>query len=235
MTTTATMTELFKRTFSEMMKDVATSIPGHILSFDPQTQLAQVQIGIVRIDVRGQSFTPPPLIEVPVYFAGGKWVVEYQIDPLDEGVILFSQRCIDGWLTTGGVAENPIIRFHDMNDAFFLPGIRSLNNVIADFANDGIRIRNADGSHYVWIKGDGTIESTNGAGNITLLADGTVNINGAIISPIGEISSPVSVTAPTVTGSTSLVVAGKEVKEHDHTSGTYAAGGDAVTGNSGAL
>lgn len=252
MTANASMTELFKRAFSEMMKDVATSVPGHILSFDPVTQLAQVQIGIVRIDVRGQSFTPPPLIEVPVYFAGGKWVVEYQIDPNDEGVILFSQRCIDGWLTTGGVAENPIMRFHDMNDAFFLPGIRSLNNVITDFENDGIRIRNADGSHYVWIKGDGTIESTNGAatdtlapdgtitrtngsGNITMSPDGTVNINGAIITPDGAISSPVSATAPTVTGSTSLVVAGKEVKGHVHAPGSYAAGGDAVTGNSGAL
>ena len=232
MTTTATFTELYKRNFAEMMKDVATSIPGHIISFDPRTQLAQVQIGVVRIDVRGTVFTPPPLIEVPVYFAGGKWVVEYQIDPKDEGVIF--------------------LRFHDINDAMFLPGIRSLNNVITDFANDGIRIRNEDGTHYVWIKGDGTIESTNGtatdtlapdgtitrtngAGNITMSPDGTVNINGAIITPDGAISSPVSATAPTVTGSTSLVVAGKEVKEHIHAPGSYAAGGDAVTGTSGAL
>lgn len=190
MTANASMTELFKRAFSEMMKDVSTSVPGHILSFDPQTQLAQVQIGIVRVDVRGQSFTPPPLIEVPVYFAGGKWVVEYQIDPLDEGVLLFSQRCIDGWLTTGGVAENPIMRFHDMNDAFFLPGIRSLNNVVTDFANDGIRIRNADGSHYVWIKGDGTIVRTNGNGTDTMLPNGTVNINGVTIDPNGVVTLP---------------------------------------------
>ncbi|MGL4896363.1 MAG: hypothetical protein ACRC47_16205, partial [Shewanella sp.] len=95
--------------------------------------------------------------------------------------------------------------------------------------------RNASGEHYVWLKGDGTIESTNGAGNITLLPDGTVNINGAIITPDGAITSPVSATAPTVTGSTSLVVAGKEVKEHIHGPGTYKAGTTPVSGDSGAL
>jgi len=158
MTQTATLTELFKRTFSEMMKDVATSIPGHVLAFDPTTQRAQIQIGIVRIDVNGKTFVPPPLIEVPVYFAGGKFCVEHQIDPNDEGFIMFSQRCIDAWNTTGGVAENPILRFHDYGDAVFFPGLRSEPNQLTAFENNGIRLRDKNATNYVWLKNDGTVD-----------------------------------------------------------------------------
>lgn len=272
MTGQATLTEYTKRSFRELMKDVATSIPGHILAFDPVTQMAQVQIGVVRMDIKGQPFEPSPLINVPVYFCGGvNFSIEYQIDPGDEGLIIFSQRCIDGWKSTGGVAQNPIMRFHDMSDAAFLPGIRSQPKVLPDFANNGLRIRNADATHHIWLKNDGTIIATNGeatstlapdgtithnngtvtdtlapdgtitrtngSGNITMAPDGTVNINGAIITPDGAISSPVSVTAPTVTGSTSLVVAGAEVKEHVHDKGTYldAENRPLNSGNSGAL
>ena len=235
---TSSLTEYAKRTFYEMMKDVATSIPGHVLAFDPETQLAQIQIGIVRKDVNGVEFTPSPLIEVLVNFVGGDFSVEHQLDIGNEGFIFFSQRCIDGWATTGGVANNPVMRFHDMSDAVFFPGIRSQPNVLSDFKNNGIRLRNKTGAHCVWLKNDGTIETTNdnftqtinpdgsmtetnGSYTKTVATDGTVNINGFVINPDGSANSPISMTAPTVTGSTSLVVAGTEVKEHKHDKGDY--------------
>ena len=152
----ASLTELVKRTFTEMMKDVGTSIPGHITAFDAARQIAQVQIGIQRIDNNGNRFDPPPLIECPVYVAGGDYAVEIQIDPGCEGVILFSQRCIDAWVDTGGVANNPILRFHDFSDAYFLPGMRSQPNKLPSFQNNGIRMRNRSGDQSVWLKNDGT-------------------------------------------------------------------------------
>lgn len=154
----AELTRLMKRSFVEMMKDVGTSTPGHILAFDPDTQTAQVQIGIVRRLVNGQTFEPTPVVEVPVYMPGGDYCIETQIDPGNEGVIMFSQRCIDAWMQTGGVAEVPVMRFHDFSDAMFLPGLRSKPNAISDFKNDGIRMRNKAGDQYVWLKGDGSVE-----------------------------------------------------------------------------
>lgn len=218
MTQTATLTELLKRSFTEMMKDIATSIPGHIISFDPETQLAQVQIGIVRIDVNGNSFDPPPLIEVPVYFSGGSFLLEYQIDPNDEGVIIFSQRCIDGWFNTGGIAENPILRFHDYSDAMFLPGLRSQPNKIQSFANNGLRLRNKDATHYIWLKNDGTIEAKNSNGTITMDPSGGVEMN----------VTSFNVTSPSFTHN------GVNVgDDHIHTPGTYSNSGGPVTGVSG--
>ena len=218
MTQTATLTELIKQSFTEMMKDVATSIPGHILSFDPTTQLAQIQIGIVRKDIKGKSFDPPPLIEVPVYFAGGSFIVEHQIDANDEGIILFSQRCIDGWFDTGGIAENPILRLHDYSDAMFLPGLRSQVNKISSFANDGIRIRNADATHYIWLKNDGTIETKNDNSTMTISSAGAFN----------GVFTGFNVASPTFTHN------GTDVGEnHKHAAGTYVVGANPVTGNSG--
>jgi hypothetical protein len=93
--------------------------------------------------------------------------------------------------------------------------------------------RKADGTQaaQVWLKADGTVltENENGShvlnadgsqrlqnasGYINLAADGTVDINGFIITPAGAASSPVSVSAP------SIVVDGKELKDHMHPAGT---------------
>lgn len=190
---------------TEYMKEVYTCIPAHIKTFDPNTQLAQIELGIKRVDVNGETFTPPPIIQTPVLFVGDKWSVETQIDTGCEGLALFSQRCIDAWVQAGGVAENPLRRFFDIQDAFFIPGFRPMPSVLKGFQNNGARLRNADGSHYVWLKNDGTIEASNGdgsvniassgaitlsngSGSIQLLADGSVNINGLVITPNGTLT-----------------------------------------------
>lgn len=98
--------------------------------------------------------------------------------------------------------------------------------------NDGtIEIKN-DGVSYT-LKPDGTTIETNGSGTKTMLPDGTVNINGFIINPDGSASSPVSMTAPTTIATNSLTVAGKEMKDHTHSAGTYNVGGSPVVDNSG--
>jgi len=210
-------TELMQTAFTEMMKDVCTSIPGHVIAFDPDRQVAQIQIGIMRVDIDGRTFAPPPLIEVPVYFSGGsEFMIEHQIDPGDDGLVLFSQRCIDGWFNTGGIAENPIGRFHDYADAMFLPGMRPQPKAIKAFSNNGIRMRDAAGANYFWLKNDGTgeikVSTLNVIGNIVHTGDqttsGTVQGN--------NIKGVVKVDAPTLSATTSLTVAGVEMGDHDH-------------------
>lgn len=220
--------------FREIAKDLGTSIAGHILAFDVDTQLAQVQIGVSSRDRKGNEIIPDPIIECPVEFSGGGgWSFEHKLVAGDEGLIIFSQRCLDGWIQTGGVANNPIARFHDKQDACFIPGVRSKPNAIKDFQNNGIRLRNADASVYHWLKDDGSIESVNGAGYVKLLSSGVVDINGFLVQPTGAATSPVSVGAPTIVAATSLTVASKEMNQHKHSDGTYKAGSTDVSGQSG--
>lgn len=219
-----TQTELIKSSFAELMKGRCTSIPGHLVAYDPERQVAQIQVGIEQRDINGNRSAIDTLVEVPVYMYGGSFCVEVQLDPGHEGIVIFSQRCIDGWFTTGGVADNPIARFHDMNDAMFLPGLRSMPNTIPNHANNGIRLRDQSGSHYIWLKNDGTAE----------IKVSTLKVIGNI-DHIGSQTTSGTVTAPTLAALTSLTVVGKEMDQHHHLPGTYkdTDNNSAIVGNSG--
>ena len=196
----STLTEMMERIVSEILKGVGTSIVGHILSFDVDTQLAKIQIGIEFIDIQGQTFNLAPVVNIPVHFSGGDFVLEHQIDEGNEGLIIISQRCIDAWKEQGGIASQTVIRKLDMQDALFIPGFRSKPNAISGFNNNGIMLRNKAGDHYVWL--------TN-TGEIKLKSGGDVNINGVIIDSAGNVTIP-----------TSLNLKGKEIADHLHPAGT---------------
>jgi hypothetical protein len=178
MTKVATLTEMVESTVSEILKDVGTSIPGHVLEFDEDSQSAKIQVGVERINRDGKTFVLEPIVNVHVHFPGGDYCVEYEINKGNEGVILVCQRCIDGWKEQGGVAGQPILRKLDIQDALFIPGIRSKPNALSSFANDGIRLRNKDASEYVWLKSSGIEIKTGGDVDIisTALKHNGVNI-----------------------------------------------------------
>lgn len=229
----APLQDVLDRAMSGALRDTFTSVPGHIIAFNAATQRAQVQIGIVRVDVDGTVYELPPIVDVPVSFPGDDYILEYQIDPGCEGDIHFSQRCMDGWKQTGGIADNPVARFHNKQDAKFIPGIRSLVNAISNFANSGIRLRDKTGNRHVWIKNDGTlvvkngnavttygadnsVSTTNGSGYINLLASGIVNINGVTFSPVGRVTVP--------NGGGLTLANGVQAEAHKH-SGVQTGGG----------
>lgn len=190
--------------FNENMKSVYTSIPGHVLAFDPKTQRAQIQIGIQRVDIDGTAWVPAPIVDVPVAFPGDDFILEYQIDPGCEGIVMFSQRCIDGWKQTGGAADNPTARFHNQQDAMFVPGIRSLPNVIQGFSNNGIKLRNKDGSQYAWLKNDGSLAFGNGNAAINITANGDISFT----NPSGNVQ---------LTADGKFIINGIEFGTHRHT------------------
>lgn len=178
-----------------------TAQVGHIVSFNASTQRAQVQPGVQRVDIDKTTHEPPIINDVPVLFIGGNAHVEFEVNPNDEGFILFMQRNIDGWKQTGGVAVNPTARVMQMQDCVFVHGVRSLPKVIQGFENDGIRMRHNNA--HVWVKSDGTIVTKNdkvthtsnpdgsysvenSGGFMRLLPDGTAVINGMTIPPVGQ-------------------------------------------------
>jgi len=243
MTRKATLTEMVERTVSEILKGVGTSIPGHVLEFDPGSQIAKLQVGVEFVDVSGESFSIAPIVNVYVHFSGGDYALEHQIDPGNEGLIVISQRCIDAWKEQGGVATQPILRKLDMQDALFIPGFRSKPNKLTNFQNNGIRLRNKDADKFIWLKNDGTAEitvdtlyvnanivhqgNTNQTGDITLTGDIDQTGNNTIIGTLQ---------ATNVYATTSMTINGVEVKDHNHGPGTYLDGGsNNVTGNSGNL
>lgn len=195
--TQAQFVKMLRDIFGEYLKDnMRTSVPGHVLSFDSVTQLAEVQIGLMLEPRVGDPVPRRQIVRVPVQFWGGSGgTLECRIGDGVEGVIFFSQECIDSWVDQGGVAAISEPRRFSLNDAYFTPGFRSVPGAIPDFANNGIRLRNASGSMHAWLKDDGSISLSNGAGFITIGANGTVNINGVTITPESLVTTPNDVVA----------------------------------------
>lgn len=151
--TQAEFSKMLRGVFGEYLKDnMRTSVPGHVLSFDPDSQMAEVQIGLMLEDRFGVQQERRPIIRVPVQFWGASGgTLECRVGVNTEGVLFFSQECIDSWVDQGGVAVKSEPRRFSINDAYFVPGVRSTPGAITGFANDGIRLRSVDGSAYFWI------------------------------------------------------------------------------------
>ena len=83
---------------------------------------------------------------MPIHYAGGGSVVStHPVKSGDEGIALFSARPLDSWHQAGGV-QNPIDALvHRLSDAFFLGGVRSDPNKLANVAPDAIHHRSKDG------------------------------------------------------------------------------------------
>lgn len=158
--TQAEFSKMLRDVFGEYLKDnMRTSIPGHVLKFDPATQMAEIQIGLMLEDRQGKQEARRPIICVPVQFWGASGgTLECRVGTGTEGSLLFSQECIDSWVDQGGVAVKSEPRRFSANDAYFIPGIRSIPGAITSFANDGIRLRSNDGAAYFWIHDDKTLE-----------------------------------------------------------------------------
>jgi hypothetical protein len=132
---------------------------------------------------------------------------------------------------------NPVSHVYQKKDGTIIIANDSYSKTISP---DGSWVE-TNGSYSKSVNADGSWSETNGAYTKSVEASGAMtetgqvfNLNGFIINPDGSATSPVSVGAPTVNGTTSLTVAGKEQAGHEHLPGGYLdAEGRPITGNSG--
>ena len=139
-----------------MFLEIHTCIPGEIIAFDKDKQIATVKSCIrnTSIDENGETswIEPPQIVDVPVVFLQSQtkgFSFTYPVEPGDQCLLFFSERSYDNWLEYGSVqnpSETGIPRSHQYNDAFALVGISPLVSSIEDFQVDGMEIRNKDRS-----------------------------------------------------------------------------------------
>ena len=142
----------------------------------------------------------PPLVDVPVAFPrGGGYAVTFPLNAGDEGIVIFSERCIDGWWQSGRASEPMDYRQHDLSDGMFYPSICSVPNAIKDFYTGGLSMQSLDGSTFIRVT-NGTIHIK---GNIQHV--GNTTQSGKHHST-GVISSDADVMAGSISG-----------KNHKHT------------------
>jgi hypothetical protein len=115
------------------LMDVHTALPAIIISFDPDTRTVTAQPTIQRVFSEGEGLEGatnlPPCVDVPVIFPmGGGYELTFPIAAGDECLLMFAERCIDGWFGSGEPTPPDDYRQHDLSDAFAIVGVRSLAN-----------------------------------------------------------------------------------------------------------
>lgn len=141
-------------------KNLRTAFPAKIVSFNPENQTAVIECVIHNVLSEDESGVPlPPLEDVPVQFPRSSgFDITYPLKPGDEGIAIISDRCIDGWWSTGNSDKPMMIRSHDLSDAMFIPGINSVGKATSNFDTDALAIRSKDGSQYIKLFENGNIE-----------------------------------------------------------------------------
>lgn len=165
------------------MMDVHTALPAIVIDFDPETRTITAQPTIQRTFSGGEGMSGdvnlPPCMDVPVVFPmGGGYELTFPIKEGDECLLIFAERCIDGWFDSGEPTPPKDFRQHDLSDAFALVGVRSLANKQPVWT-DGVELH-GKGNH-VRIDSD-SVEL--GAGGATLkLTGGGLNCSVPITAP----------------------------------------------------
>lgn len=164
-------TELLESNNDSLQLKLHTALPARVVSFNSAEQTVTIELLITQMDYDGNALDLPPLVDVPVWMlCYGSFNITATPAVGDEGLAHFAERCIDGWFESGRASVPLDIRFHDLSDAFFMPGYKSKPNALTIIPN---AMHIGSQSCYIRLSEDGTIAIK---GNVTV--EGTLMANG---------------------------------------------------------
>jgi hypothetical protein len=119
---------------------------GTIISFDDSNQSARIAVNFQKVldkvpPGKQQIFNYPTLIDCPVFsLYGGQHFLTFPIQAGDNCIILFNDRDLDNWITTGSTAPPNTKRVHSLSDGIALVGIRPFTSSLDDYDTDNVKI-----------------------------------------------------------------------------------------------
>lgn len=144
--------EHVKKSFDNYDFDLRCASPGIIVSFDANTQTAEIQLTVTeRIKIDGvESVEKVPILpDVPIIIPQIKgYSLTFPIEPGDECLVIFSDTCFDAWFQSGGIQNQMSLRRHDLSDGFAIVGVKSQPNVIPNYSTSSVQLRNNVGTNF---------------------------------------------------------------------------------------
>ena len=181
---TLSLPDVMKNAVEQRLASINTAMPGTIVSYDPALNLAQVQPSFkVKFKGEDEAQTMPIISNVPVSMP--KTSKSHLLLPLaagDEGMLIFSQRSIDGWISSGGELDPVDHRKFALSDAVFYPGLHSQGNV-PERKGEPTSIEIANEKGFIEIQPSGKFKVSNGENELLSLL---VEIMGEIIDEMTE-------------------------------------------------
>ncbi len=177
--TPPTMRSLLDTFKQEIFKSFNCHQVGSIVSVDFEKNTVSVQLGMQQQLPDGTTRNYPVLTDCPMFImCGGSSFIGMPVSPGDLCLVLFNDRDIDTWFSTGNNVIPNSQRTHDLSDGLALVGFRNLAKAITDYYATGIEIR----SPAVDVTGNLNVSS--GATDVFTSSDGaTISVvNGIIVN-----------------------------------------------------
>lgn len=121
--------DIFQQLKMETFKDLRVCLPGSIVGIDLPTGTVSVAPGVMQNIAKqglpkGLDFKYPTLTMCPVFTLQGGGVGAVMPIKIGDGcLIIFSDRCISTWYSSGQANPLPSLRMHDISDGFVLVGL----------------------------------------------------------------------------------------------------------------
>lgn len=123
-----------------------------VQSFNPTNQTITATINYSKMFLRPDAITGiyspvqvdyPLVVDCPVIIMqGGDCSLTFPIQKGDDCLILFNDRDIDAWFTTGQKLPLPTNKIHSFSDALALVGIRHFQDSIEDYDTTRVVLQN---------------------------------------------------------------------------------------------
>jgi hypothetical protein len=147
----------------QVKKEINSARVGVIQSFDAAKQevtvkIAQQQVTSIKPDGTRTLAEYPLLLRVPVVFpSGGGFTMTFPIDEGDECLVVFNDRQLDNWLTSGPGLPPSMGRVHDLSDGIAIVGLRSNPRALSSVSTNSVQLRSDSGSTLVEVAGGGVV------------------------------------------------------------------------------
>lgn len=152
-----TLAQAMRTTFESLISNYHTHQPGRVESYEYEVQRATVKPLIKKKYKNDTVESMPVLVNVPVMFPrtslGG---ITFPISKGDGVLLLFAERSLERWYSSGDEVEPGDPRKFDLSDAVCIPGLYSFadNNIARN--NEDVEIQNK--GQFITIKKNGDIE-----------------------------------------------------------------------------
>lgn len=176
-----------RRLVESRVAEVHVALPGRVVAYDYAQQRATVKPDMHRQYRDGRVDPYPTIVGVPMIWprtSGGSASLTMPVLPGDPVLLLFSERSLERWLSTGGADRPGDPRKHDLTDAIAIPGLMPFSDTSAAENNEDVLL--TFGAAKVRIKPSGRIEietpnevHIDGAAGVTVTSAATVTVNGA--------------------------------------------------------
>lgn len=189
--------DVIRATIDTVLMDLNVCLPAKIKTYDKDTQYADVEIQLFTAYIDGTLVPLPVIPNVPVKWPranGGAAFIHMPLVPGDDVILVFSQRSLDNWKTTGGMSDPNDPRKHHITDAYALVGGSALPDAFTPSTTDSIEIVNGD--TQVIVHPGGKFQA--------------INPTGELIDILDQITEQVSMTNETLSEDTVSTIFGPQ-------------------------